>query len=101
MVSKFAFKWVLLYRYSMGSSRSLADLVRQGSVANLGNVHGGMSRQGSVADITRMGRNQSVSNISDHSSEMQFQHTRPEALIRGEEVQPPSPVGSPSLPYSA
>jgi len=51
---------------SLGSSRSLADLARQGSVASMANVN--MSRQGSLADVARMNRNLSVSNISDNSS---------------------------------
>eukprot|EP00227_Mantoniella_beaufortii_P010796 CAMPEP_0197579166 /NCGR_PEP_ID=MMETSP1326-20131121/3221_1 /TAXON_ID=1155430 /ORGANISM="Genus nov. species nov., Strain RCC2288" /LENGTH=357 /DNA_ID=CAMNT_0043142545 /DNA_START=26 /DNA_END=1098 /DNA_ORIENTATION=+ len=52
---------------SLGSSRSLADLARQGSVVNMANVN--MSRPGSLVDVARMqNRNQSMSNISDNSS---------------------------------
>ena len=80
---------------SMGSARSLADLVRQGSIANMSSsLSTGPSRHGSMVDVARLGRNQSVSNISDNSSELHFQHTR-----RGEEmITPPSPIGSPALP---
>lgn len=51
---------------SLGSSRSLADLARQNSGANMAL----MSRQGSLVDIAtyRVGREISVSNTSDNSS---------------------------------
>jgi len=72
---------------SLGSSRSLADLARQGSMANLLNTaNATLSRPGSLADIARMGRNQSVSNISDNSS----------MDARGEVMNVPSPIGSPA-----
>lgn len=52
---------------SLGSSRSLAELARYGSMVNMST---NLSRQGSVVDVTahRYGRNQSVSNFSDNSS---------------------------------
>lgn len=55
---------------SMGSVATLGSMSRQGSIANLGSV---LSRQVSQAEMLSK-HNNSVGNISDHSSERQFQH---------------------------
>lgn len=54
---------------SLGSTRSLAELVRQSSMANLINS-ASLSRQGSLADFSaqKLGRQQSFGNLSDNSS---------------------------------
>ena len=63
---------------SLGSNRSLADLARHNSGANMHL----MSQQGSLVDIAnhRFGRNISVSNMSDNSS-LDCSHKGGEASI--------------------